>query len=74
MADVSFFIEVHNRNPAFCRVPNDLPSVFRRMPKAKQKTLGQGFLCRVFFFETRQKLFAKCFFPTLGKGNLKIVF
>jgi hypothetical protein len=51
----------HYRNPALCRVPNNLPSVFwhserSSLPSVKQKTLGKRF-CLVFYFDTRCRRF-----------------
>jgi hypothetical protein len=46
---------IHHRNPALCRMPNNLSSVFfgtrqrSFLASAKQKTLDKEFLCRVFF-------------------------
>jgi hypothetical protein len=77
---------VNYQNPALCRVPNDLSIVFSGtwqisfLPTTRQKTLGKktlgkGFLCRVFYFWHSVKSFcAECFFSTLGKDNLKIAF
>jgi hypothetical protein len=65
---------VNYRNPALCRVPNDLSSVFSgtwqksflstaRQKTLGKKTLGKGFLCRVFYFWHLAKSFcAECFF------------
>jgi hypothetical protein len=90
----------HYQNLALCRVSYSLPSATQKtLGKIKHSakklfasvlflTLGKEFLCRVSFFDTRQRAFCRVsqiqhstknslpsvFSPTLGKDNLKITF
>jgi hypothetical protein len=79
---------------ALCRVPHKKPSVKENtrqrssLPSVLFLTLGKEFLCRVSFFDTRQRALCRVsqiqhsaksslpsvFSPTLGKDNLKITF
>jgi hypothetical protein len=92
-----FFVECFisgTRQRALCRVPCKKPSVkenTRRrssLPSVLFLTLGKDFLCRVSFFDTRQRALCRVsqiqhsaksslpsvFSTTLGKDNLKITF
>ena len=53
----------HYRRSALCRVPGGLPSVVFR-------ALGKDVFVECFFWHSAKRLFAECFFLTLGKEPL----